>query len=61
MSRIVIKKLNSVDSVRERTIPTERPPVDGEVSANFFGERERERESVAWPVQRIRTALFSGF
>jgi hypothetical protein len=28
-------KLNSVDLVRERTIPTERPPLLGEVSANF--------------------------
>jgi hypothetical protein len=24
---------------RERTIPTERPPLDGEVSANFFADR----------------------
>jgi hypothetical protein len=31
----VIKKLNSVAWVRERTIPTERPPLVGEVSANF--------------------------
>jgi hypothetical protein len=30
-------KLNSVDLVRERTIPTERPPPVGEVSANFCG------------------------
>ena len=29
-------KLNSVALVRERTIPTERPPPVGEVSANFF-------------------------
>ena len=29
-------KLNSVALVRERTIPTERPPLVGEVSANFF-------------------------
>jgi hypothetical protein len=29
------KKLNSVALVRERTIPTERPPLVGEVSANF--------------------------
>jgi hypothetical protein len=28
-------KLNSVALVRERTIPTERPPLVGEVSANF--------------------------
>ena len=28
---------NSVALVRERTIPTERPPPAGEVSANFYG------------------------
>jgi hypothetical protein len=28
-------KLNSVALVRERTIPTERPPLFGEVSVNF--------------------------
>jgi hypothetical protein len=28
-------KKNSMVSVRERTIPTERPPLVGEVSANF--------------------------
>jgi hypothetical protein len=28
-------KLNSVALVREQTIPTERPPLVGEVSANF--------------------------
>jgi hypothetical protein len=31
------KKLNSVAWVRERTVPTERPPLVGEVSANFCG------------------------
>jgi hypothetical protein len=31
------RKLNSVALVRERTIPTERPPFVGEVSANFCG------------------------
>jgi hypothetical protein len=30
-------KLNSMALVRERTIPTERPPSVGEVSANFCG------------------------
>ena len=34
--RIIFKK-NSVALVRERTIPTERPPPVGEVSANFCG------------------------
>ena len=32
-----VKKKNSVALVRERTIPTERPPPVGEVSANFCG------------------------
>ena len=31
------KKKNSVALVRERTIPAERPPPVGEVSANFCG------------------------
>jgi hypothetical protein len=36
--KLVLKlKLNSVALVRERTIPTERPPPVGEVSANFCG------------------------
>jgi hypothetical protein len=30
-------KLNTVALVHERTIPTERPPLVGEVSANFCG------------------------
>jgi hypothetical protein len=30
-------KLNSVAWIRERTIPIERPPLVGEVSANFCG------------------------
>ena len=32
-----VLKLNSVALVRERTIPTERPPPVGEVIANFCG------------------------
>ena len=38
--RLVLRriiKLNSVVLVRERIIPTERPPPVGEVSANFCG------------------------
>jgi hypothetical protein len=31
-----LKKLNSVAWVRERTKPTERQPLVGEVSANLF-------------------------
>jgi hypothetical protein len=34
---ILVKKLNSVACVLERTIPTERPPLVGEVIANFCG------------------------
>jgi hypothetical protein len=30
-------ELNSVALVRKRTTPTERPPLVGEVSANFCG------------------------
>jgi len=35
--RLETYKLNSVALVRERTIPTERSPPVGEVSANFSG------------------------
>ena len=35
--QISVIKLNSVALVRTRTIPTERPPPVGEVSANFCG------------------------
>ena len=48
---IPIKK-NSVSLVRERTIPTERPPPVGEVSANIYGQR-----GVTWSAQRIPTAI----
>ena len=34
---LVSHKKNSVALVRKRTIPTERPPPVGEVSANFCG------------------------
>jgi hypothetical protein len=42
--------------VRNRIIPTERPPLVGEVSANFL-----RVEGVAWSVQRIPTAVNLGF
>jgi hypothetical protein len=41
---------------RERTIPTERPPLSGEVNANFL-----LIDGVAWSLRRIPTAVFSGF
>jgi hypothetical protein len=34
---LYLKKLNSMVRVRERTIPTERPPLVGEVIANLCG------------------------
>ena len=37
LPKYIFTKLNSVALVRERTIPTERPPPVGEVSANFCG------------------------
>jgi len=43
---------NSVALVRERTIPTERPPPVGGVSANFCGSR-----GVTWLAQRVPTAV----
>jgi hypothetical protein len=39
MSKAKNGKTNSGALVRQRTIPTERPPLVGEVSANFSGER----------------------
>jgi hypothetical protein len=56
MDNCKIHNNNSVAFVRERTIPTERPPLVGEVSANFYGQR-----GVAWSAQRIPTAVFSVF
>jgi len=49
---MTLKKLNSVALVRTRTIPTERPPPVGEVSANFRGQR-----GVTWSAQRVPTAV----
>src|SRR5215510_191291 len=43
---------NFVALVRERNIPTERPPPVGEVSANFCGKR-----GVTWSAQRNPTAV----
>jgi hypothetical protein len=49
-------KLNSVASVRKRTIPAERLPFVSEVSANFF-----RIEGATWSAWRIPTAVFSAF
>jgi hypothetical protein len=46
------KKLNSMALVRKRTIPTERPPLVGEVSAKLL-----RVEGAKWSAQRIPTAV----
>jgi hypothetical protein len=50
------KNQNSVALVRERTIPTERPPLVGEVSANCCRQR-----GVTWSVWQIPYGLNLGF
>jgi hypothetical protein len=50
------KQTNSVARVRDRIMPTERPPLVGEVSANFCGYRVSRGQR-----ERIATALFSAF
>jgi hypothetical protein len=47
------KKLNSMVWVWERTIPTERPPLVGEVIANFL-----RIEGTMWSAWRIPMAVF---
>jgi hypothetical protein len=49
------KKLNSATLVRERTIPTERLPLVGEVSANFWRQRvsRGQRNGSLRPYYRI--------
>jgi hypothetical protein len=49
------KKLNSLAWVRERTIPTERPPLVSEVTANFCGLRvpRDQRDGYLRPYSRI--------
>jgi hypothetical protein len=50
---ICTKQTNSVASVRKRTIPTERPPLVSEVSANFFADRGCHVVSVTNPYGRV--------
>jgi hypothetical protein len=47
---------NSVALVHMRTIPTERPPLVGEVNAKLV-----RIDGVAWSAQRIPTAVFLVF
>jgi hypothetical protein len=54
-STLKLKK-NFMVWVRERTIPTERPPLVGEVIANFL-----RIDGATWPAWRIPTAVFSVF
>jgi hypothetical protein len=49
-------KDNLVGWVRERTIPLERPPLVGEVSANFF-----RIQGATWSAWWIPAAIFSAF
>jgi hypothetical protein len=48
-------KLNSMAWVRERTIPTERPPLVGEAIANFCGRRvpRGQRDGSLWQYSRF--------
>jgi hypothetical protein len=56
MELVVLFHTNSVALVRERTIPTERPPLVGEVSANFC-----EYRGVAWSMRQIPYGRNLGF
>jgi hypothetical protein len=49
------REKNSVPSVRKRTLPTERPPVVGEVSVNFFRYRvpRDQRDGSLRPYSRL--------
>jgi hypothetical protein len=49
---------NSVAWVRERTIPTERQPLVGEVSANFCGQRVTRGQSDGSLRPSLKTQIF---
>jgi hypothetical protein len=53
---LALQKKNSMVWVRERTIPTERQPLIGEVIANFL-----RIEGATWSAWRIPTAVSSVF
>jgi hypothetical protein len=58
------KKLNSVALVRERTMPTERPPLVGEVVPTFADRRELRGQRNGFPRSLIsifwtEAAIFS--
>jgi hypothetical protein len=53
LEQLVAKtKQNFVALVRKQTIPTERPPLVGEVSVNFSGQRvsRGQRTESPWPL-----------
>jgi hypothetical protein len=52
---ILNTKTSFVARIRERTIPTERPPLVSEVSADFCGYRVPcgQRDGSLWPYSRI--------
>ena len=52
--------LNSVALVRERTIPTERPPPVGEVSANFLRIEGCHVVSATDPHGRLISVFYTG-
>jgi hypothetical protein len=62
-----VTNINSVASVHKRTIPTERPPLVGKVTARSTAACRRSYcqllriEGVAWSAQRISTAFNLGF
>ena len=58
--RLAIIKLNSVALIRERTIPTERPPPVGEVSANFCGIYGCHVVSATDPHGRLISLFWTG-
>jgi hypothetical protein len=53
--KVTKTKKNSVALVRERTIPAERPPLVGEVNANFCGKKvsRGQRNGSPQPYSRI--------
>jgi hypothetical protein len=55
-ARLKGKNKNSVTWVRYRTIPTERPPLVGEITTNFL-----RIEGTAWSAWRIPTTVISVF
>jgi hypothetical protein len=60
VDHLIIIKKNSMVWVRERTIPTERPPLVVEVIANFIADRGFHVVSVTYPYGCILNFLDRG-